>query len=150
MTYEAELDARGRMWEESGGLSRQSGSSRGLNSEVKGGEKGGEAKSERNIEIPLFQAKQGGHLKKSSHSESESAVGGHRPVKKYSEDDFDRTNLILNSEKSTGKAKVRGARLWASLSICWGSNAQVKSLNFDCSTNLEYFKVGSGNTLPVW
>jgi len=125
MTYEAELDARGRMWEESGGLSRQSGSSRGLNSEVKGGEKGGEAKSERNIEIPLFQAKQGGHLKKSSHSESESAVGGHRPVKKYSEDDFDRTNLILNSEKSTGKAKVRGARLWASLSICWGSNAQM-------------------------
>ena len=154
MTYETELEARGRMWEESeagesGGPSRQSASSRGLNSEVKmrekAGEKGGELKSERDIEIPLFQAKQGRHLKK-----SESVVGAHRPVKKYSEDDFERTNLILNSEKSTRKAKVRGARLWASLSICWGSNAQVKSLNFDCSTNIEYFKVGSGNTLPVW
>ena len=154
MTYEAELDTRGRMWEESeagesGEPRRQSGSSRGLSSEVKMREKAGEVKSERDIEIPLFQAKQGIHLKKSSHSESESVVGAHRPVKKYSEDYFDRTNLILNSEKSRGKAKVRGTRLWASLSICWGSNAQVKSLNFDYSTNLEYFKVGSGNTLPV-
>ena len=119
------------MWEESeagGGPSRQSGST-GISSDIKmrgeAGEIGGEVKSEREIEIPLFQAKQGRHLKKGSHSGS--VVGAHRPVKKYSENDFDRTNsLILNSEKGTGKAKERGARIWASLSICWGSNAQVK------------------------
>ena len=144
MTYEA--DGRGTMWEESeagGGPSRQSGST-GISSDIKmrgeAGEIGGEVKSEREIEIPLFQAKQGRHLKKGSHSES--VVGAHRPVKKYTENDFDRTNL--KSEKATGKAKKRGARLWASLSICWGSNAQVKGLNFDYSKNLEYFKVGSG------
>jgi len=50
----------------------------------------------------------------------------YEPVKKYSENDFDRTNTILDSEKN--KLQRVGSdlpKLWASLSICWGSNAQM-------------------------
>ena len=53
----------------------------------------------------------------------------YKPVKKYSENDFDRTNTILDSEKN--KLQREGSdlpKLWASLSICWGSNAQVRAL----------------------
>ena len=53
----------------------------------------------------------------------------YKPVKKYSENDFDRTNTILDSEKN--KLEREGSdvpKLWASLSICWGSNAQVRAL----------------------
>ena len=53
----------------------------------------------------------------------------YKPVKKYSENDFDRTNTILDSEKN--KLQGEGSdlpKLWASLSICWGSNAQVRAL----------------------
>ena len=53
----------------------------------------------------------------------------YKPVKKYSENDFDRTNTILDSEKN--KLQREGndlPKLWASLSICWGSNAQVRAL----------------------
>ena len=52
-----------------------------------------------------------------------------KPVKKDSENDFDRTNTILDSEKN--KLQGEGSdlpKLWASLSICWGSNAQVRAL----------------------
>jgi len=45
-----------------------------------------------------------------------------RSAKKFSENDLERTNLILNSEKKT---KGDFPKLWASLSICWGSNAQM-------------------------
>ena len=53
----------------------------------------------------------------------------YKPVKKYSENDFDRNNTILDSEKN--KLQREGSdlpKLWASLSICWGSNAQVRAL----------------------
>ena len=77
------------------------------------------------VKIPLFPEKNERNLKKSS--QKESVLGGHRSVKKFSENDFGRTNVILNSEKTTGNTKRGGLpRLWASLSICWGSNAQVK------------------------
>lgn len=76
------------------------------------------------VKIPLFPEKNERHLKKSS--QKESVLGGHRSVKKFSENDFGRTNVILNSEKTTGNTKRGGLpRLWASLSICWGSNAQM-------------------------
>jgi len=120
VTYEPGVEDE-MLQEESGGRSHQSGS-RGSSLEVERRE-GGEVKKG---EIPLFHAKKGRHLKKGSQSES---VGAHRSVKKYSENDFERTNLMTTSEKRTGKAKGRGAsdlpRLWASLSICWGSNAQM-------------------------
>ena len=54
---------------------------------------------------------------------------GYKPARKYSENDFDRTNTILDSEKN--KLQREGSdlpKLWASLSICWGSNAQVRAL----------------------
>ena len=131
MTYEpGAVDERGSMWQdESGGRSRQSGSRGESSLEVEKREQergeGGEGKKG---EIPLFPAKKESHFKKSS--QSQIVEGLPRSVKKYSENDFDRTNLILNSEKMTGKAKGRGGsdlpKLWASLSNCWGSNAQVR------------------------
>ena len=122
MTYEPGVE-RGTMWEdESGGDSGESGLRRRSSLEA---EKREEEEGERGDV-----KKKGSHFKKSS--QSDSVIGAHRSVKKYSENDFDRTNLILTSEKGTGKVSGRGKsdlpRLWASLSICWGSNAQVKRL----------------------
>ena len=132
MTYEpGAVDERGSMWQdESGGRSRQSGSRGGssLEGEKREEETGGGGGEVKKGEIPLFPAKKESHFKKSS--QSQIVEGLPRSVKKYSENDFDRTNLILNSEKMTGKAKGRGGsdlpKLWASLSNCWGSNAQVR------------------------
>ena len=120
MTYEPGVE-RGAMWEdEPGGDSGESGLRRRSSLEA---EKREEEEGERGDV-----KKKGSHFKKSSRSES--VIGAHRSVKKYSENYFDRTNHILNSEKRTGEVSGRGKsdlpRLWASLSICWGSNAQVK------------------------
>ena len=55
----------------------------------------------------------------------------YKPVKKYSENDFDRTNTILDVDSEKNKLQREGSdlpKLWASLSICWGSNAQVRAL----------------------
>ena len=92
---------------------------------VVGDERGrGEERAGGNLQIPFFPEKKEIHLKKSI--QSESVEGRHRSVKKFSDNDFERTNnLILNSEKTMGSDLPR---LWASLSICWGSNAQVRIL----------------------
>ena len=66
----------------------------------------------------------------------------YKPVKKYSEDDFERTNTIQDREKNIlekGQGDLR--KLWASLSICWGSNAQVKGSvsSFETQFSLDFF-----------
>ena len=76
-----------------------------------------------------FVQKKGGQVKNGQVHGALISKSAYKPVKKYSENDFDRTNTILDSEKN--KPQREGSdlpKLWASLSICWGSNAQVRAL----------------------
>ena len=88
----------------------------GSNSEVEK-EKWTEVKSS-------FPSKRRKHFEKSSHAES--VVSPDQPVKKYN--DFERHNskkTRVNAAGESGSPKV-----WSSLSICWGSNAQVWKPSF--------------------
>ena len=120
MTYDEPVEERGAVWRDKSteGDSRQGGS-RWFSSDLV--KKRGQSREEGEVKRGDVQIvnipKKERHLKKSNQSKS-----ANRPAKKFSENDLERTNLILNSEKKT---KGDFPKLWASLSICWGSNAQV-------------------------
>ena len=121
MTYDEPVEEKERVWrdESTEGDSRQGGS-RWFSTDLV--EKRGQPREEGEVKRGDVQIvhipKKERHLKKSNQSKS-----ANRSAKKFSENDLDRTNLIINSEKKTKGSD--SPRLWASLSICWGSNAQV-------------------------
>jgi len=85
---------------------------RGSNSEVLEKEEWTEVKSS-------FPSKRRKHFGKSSHTES--VVSPDQPVKKYN--DFVRANSKKTRANAAGESG--SPKVWSSLSICWGSNAQM-------------------------
>ena len=90
---------------------------RGSNSEVLEKEEWTEVKSS-------FPSKRRKHFEKSSHAES--VVSPDQPVKKYN--DFERHNSKKTRANAAGESG--SPKVWSSLSICWGSNAQVWKPSF--------------------
>ena len=88
----------------------------GSNSEVEK-EKWTEVKSS-------FPSKRRKHFEKSSHTES--VVSPDQSVKKYN--DFERANS--KKTRANGAGESGSPKVWSSLSICWGSNAQVWKPSF--------------------
>ena len=118
------VEERGTVWKDKSaeGGSLQGGSRRSSSNLV---EKRGEGEVEKG-DVQIVQIPKKERLLKKI-SQNKSVLGANRSAKKFSENDLDRTNLILSSEKRTKGSD--SPKLWASLSICWGSNAQVWEVN---------------------